>query len=380
MTLNTIPVGSRVRVTDGGPGFVGLTGTVTGISDEPRHALPFYTVEFDNPPSADVRVTGDPHGGPWQRERLEVLATPPYVVGQKIRFRETRNPRGFGPFDAGQVVTVAAIHADDNASDGWVVDLAKDATDADGEDLVGWGVAWFEPVDNGPGPVEEPAKQPERPFIDFSGDRYATAREYASFLRSKVNKPQTNADLLAVADGLQVDAYSLNESVLDAMRHCATRFGQSMARREATKRAAYLGHIVQAVLENHADGLPTYEQGARSRKIEDLTAEVDRLKLLAAERANERADLTDAAAEERRRLVAEIETLKGAVQVATENLDATTETLDRAVNLAEERDRLLTDVVAERDRLSKSLDYALGYMPTEARERVLGFIDGLSQD
>lgn len=122
--------------------------------------------------------------------------------------------------------------------------------------------------------VEEWDKTSTRPLIDFSLSRYATAREYAAEANSRVLKDSSQVVLDDVASGLKVDAYALNEAVLDAMRSATTRKGQSMARRDLATKIAHLGHIVQAVLESHADGLPAYAEGDRSRKIETLEGEI----------------------------------------------------------------------------------------------------------
>lgn len=131
---------------------------------------------------------------------------------------------------------------------------------------------------------DEPTEHPARPLIDFSGSSRATARTYAAAHVSRTNKAETNALLREVAAGGKVDAYALNEALLDAMRGATTRAGQSPLRRTYGKQIAYLGHIVQAVLDSHADGLPAYAEGDRSRAVEDMreavqaaTAEVERL-------------------------------------------------------------------------------------------------------
>lgn len=158
---------------------------------------------------------------------------------------------------------------------------------------------------------------PQRPLIDFSGDSRETARSYAKVADSKVLKPASRKVLQAAARGEQVDAYALNEAVTDAMRSTATRCGQSMQRRALATKVAHLGHIVQAVIESHADDLPAYVTGERSRLVEELRREIAHstevnqslTRDLTALRG-ERATLTQAASDERRRLVAEIESLK----------------------------------------------------------------------
>lgn len=202
---------------------------------------------------------------------------------------------------------------------------------------------------------------PARPLIDFSGLSRETARNYAKAHVSRVNKPETNTTLRAVAAGEQVDAYALNEALLDAMRGAATRAGQSPLRRIHGREIAYLGHIAQAVLEAHADDLPAYAEGDRSRAVEaakeglrKAKAEIDRLlvekKALKAEVEENHAQ----AVEEGARLYSEIRSLSQ--QVAH----------DRAVRTAErvqwnnERAALTEAASAERRRLVAEINFALG--------------------
>lgn len=152
-------------------------------------------------------------------------------------------------------------------------------------------------VETAPQAVEEEELQLGRPTIDFSGPSRATAREYAAAMPSEKLDDAANEILADVACGrTEVDAYALNRALLSVMRLAATRFRNSVERREFTTKVAHLGHIVQAVMENHADRLPAYEKGVRSRKIETLEGE--------------RAALTQAASDERRRLCAEIDGLR----------------------------------------------------------------------
>lgn len=203
-------------------------------------------------------------------------------------------------------------------------------------------------------PAEESpaAPAPARPLIDFSGPSRATAREYATDLTSRVNNEGTNLVLNEVALGKQVDAYALNEALLDAMRHIATRFGQSMARRRAGEKAAHLGYIVHGVLDNHADNLPAYEAGQRSRKVAALEADL-------AEAHSERASL-----------VTEVEALKARTSAAQEESV-------RIRKVATARDSLLAETVADRDQVASVLDYALDLLSEQDKARVFGFWDGV---
>lgn len=194
-----------------------------------------------------------------------------------------------------------------------------------------------------------------RPVIDFSRDSRATAREYAAKMPSRVLSEYINGVLQQVADGSpEVDAYLLNYALFAALRSGLTRFGNSPARRAFGREVAHLHHIVQAVIENHADGLPAYQEGERSRKIEDLEQEVEALGHRITERDNDIDDL----------------------HKIQDSLRATIETLKEAVaDVSAERD----GVVAERGVFAQVLTYALGRMDPEEQQRIHGYWDRLNE-
>jgi hypothetical protein len=251
-----------------------------------------------------------------------------------------------------------------------------------------------------------------RPTIDFSDvdiDR-SKARRYAEALDSRVLKAENRETLQAIARGERVDAYAANRAVTEALSSCATRAGQSMARRRMTEMGRHLGYIVQGVLENHADGLPGMEPGVRSHKIkvlEERLAAAESEKTLAqerlAEQANERYTLTQAASDERRRLCADIDGLRV--------------TLDRALSVGAVRDQIVADLVVEktdlelsvqrheqnyagladdyralkadlepsledaqqsREVIAAALVYAVSALDEEAKQRVFGYLDGVA--
>lgn len=142
-----------------------------------------------------------------------------------------------------------------------------------------WSRKYIEPT-NAPqeAPMNDTSTAPTRPMVEFSGSSRATAREYARAINSRVLVASSRVRLTNAAAGTPVDAYDLNEALMDAMRSTATRCGQSMARRALATKVAYLAHITQAVIDNHADGLPAYPEGERSRKVKALQAEVDATK------------------------------------------------------------------------------------------------------
>jgi hypothetical protein len=116
---------------------------------------------------------------------------------------------------------------------------------------------------------------PARPTIDFSGDSRATAREYATNILTIVgptDKPV--GPLVDVANGYVADAYALNAALIASLRIGLNKGRNADTRRSFGTKVAYLAHITQAVLENHADQLPAYVAGQRSRKVEGLQAEL----------------------------------------------------------------------------------------------------------
>lgn len=216
-----------------------------------------------------------------------------------------------------------------------------------------------------------------RPTIDFSGSSRETARRYAVEAQSRILKDESNRVLKQVAAGRpDVDAYALNAAVTDAMRAATTRHGQSMGRRALATKVAYLGHITQAVLENHADGLPVYaDSGVRSRKIEEQAREIEhagrvnqRLTEDLTKLRQERSDLTLAASAERRRLCAEIDALKEGVALATK-------TLEDVAEITAKRDALLAETVADRDEIAAVLAYVYAALDSESQARVQGYWD-----
>lgn len=259
------------------------------------------------------------------------------VVGQS--YRVTKRLHGHG-FEIGEVITF------------------KTRPDGFSNDTKTWylGAEEVEEVEL----EQEEDSVPSRPTIDFSGsggltgtDR-STARAYAADLISRVNKGTTNAVLDQVASGSkEVDAYALAAAVLDATRGSLTRFGQSTARRRAGEKAAHLGYIAHSVLANHADALPAYADGERSRKIETLEGEIAALKVAGAHgiEVNQSlaADLTKAR-EEARALRREVESLN----------------------------RSVTHIQTQRIHNAKVLDYAKSLLTDANRTKVEGFVSGLS--
>lgn len=170
-----------------------------------------------------------------------------------------------------------------------------------------------------------------RPTIDFGTDIRATARTYAADADSRILPDRARTVLQAAAAGEEVDAYDLNAALTQAMSAAATRHGQSMGRRDLTRKIRHLTYIVQGVLEAHADGLPVFEKGERSR----LNAEIK---------------------EALRNARLEVEALK--------------------VEVSEARDEVET-LTASRDEVADVLAYALDQVCAAKRERVFGYRDGI---
>jgi len=245
------------------------------------------------------------------------------AVGDTVRaldeIQMPGQPRTGNPYPAVVGMLAEVTRVEDN-----VIDVKWSGSTADhGRN---WGAMWFEKVE-----ITE-LTAPEafgRPLVHFDDEKAARdrskARAAARLAVSRILLDEDNEVLRAAADGESVDAYALNRAVLAAMRSASTRLGQSTGRRLMATEFAHLGHIVQAVLENHADNLPGYGPGERSRVLEEVRETITSAKReiehagavnqsltqdLAALR-QERSDLTQAASDERRRLCENIDTLRG---------------------------------------------------------------------
>lgn len=210
-----------------------------------------------------------------------------------------------------------------------------------------------------------------RPTIDFSGISRETARDYASAMPSRVLDAKYHGVLKDAANGYVVDAYALNAALTAALRTGLTRFGQSTARRDFGRKVAYLGHITQAVLESHADGLPVYAQGDRSRKVESLEKVLD---------SHQRHIVT---------LDGEVAALAAAGEMAVREIGHSIEvnqSLTRDLTAAREQVRSLTaevdenhaQAVEEGAALTEALKYTLGLLATvdpNAAFQAIGFLD-----
>lgn len=301
----------------------------------------------------------------------------PFDLGQTIWFKGGRhaisNPTFCG-FKVGDAVTVTALLEDE---DGEYVRIAEDAEKDDEDNAPVWNVSWFTdcqskvirstPTESQEDDMNDATTTP-RPTVRFD-DRdvnRSTARSYANDLISRVNKPETNDVLSTVADGGEVDAYTLAEALLDASRHVATRFGQSVQRRRAGEKVAHLGYIAHAVLASHADGLPAYEPGARSLAVE----ESKRALVLAREEVEALTRALEARKRETEQVRYDAETkVARIVGAANDEID----------KIKAERDALaskLRAVEAEREAAALTIAHVVGRLDDEDKSNVLGYWEG----
>ena len=354
------------------PSFVEVgTRAVIESNENSGHGFDLDTVvevfRFDNGGDPEWRDVQD-HDNAWFVDPSDLVYLDPSEphlrdpkVGDVITFRE--HPVGGLPprgFEVGQKVTVTAVSEHG-------LPYRYVAIDADKTDHPSWNVEWFAAPDR-----VEPEKV-ERPTIDFGGDGRATARDYACSLLSKGLKPENHAVLSDAANGYVVDAYALNEAVLDAMRQSATRYSQSSQRKEHAKRAAYLGHITQAVLENHADQLPVYEPGERSRAVQSwkeiAASHQEHIETLTRE-ADERQELLDQAARE-------LEKARYELDLGTEYREKADAEVTRLLLKLEEANRRAELAGAERDAAAATIGYVAERLDDVGRAEMLGYWEGV---
>lgn len=287
------------------------------------------------------------------------------AVGDRVQIRDQYRGHPtefcFTPtygIEVGDTATVVEVFAEVAGDSSIAVDWDReDARDS----RTAWGSGWFDKVET-PVIVGEGIEAPGRPLVHFDDEKAgrdrSKAREAAGLAVSRILDAKHNDILQAAEAGESVDAYALNEAVTAAMRSATTRLGQSSGRRAMAKKFAHLAHIVQAVLENHADNLPGYEPGARSRITEEVKGA-----LLEAKREVEHAgtvnqgltqDLT-AARDQREHMAAEARSLREEIDTVRDNLAQT---------------------IREANEFEAALAYAKGFLDEETRARVEGFIEG----
>jgi hypothetical protein len=197
----------------------------------------------------------------------------PYAVGDRVVVTDSRT--SVGAHCIGETATVTHVGAAD-APYPYLIEF--DDTDVDANPG-SWSHAALDPADDSAdldeasmGEVYDESA-PGRPLVhfddDLAGRDRSKARAACGEAVSKSLKPEHNTRLRNAAAGESVDAYDLNEAITAAIRSAATRKASSSQRRDQATRFAHVAHIVQAVLENHADNLPAYAEGQRSRLLED---------------------------------------------------------------------------------------------------------------
>lgn len=115
----------------------------------------------------------------------------------------------------------------------------------------------------------------------------ATAETYALQATSqKLLTDEQNRLLRLAARGQEVDVVEFRKAATAALSAASTRAGASPARREFAKEARHLIYWADAIIEAALDELPAFEPGERSRKVEELSTEVVRLRHLIDEQSS----------------------------------------------------------------------------------------------
>lgn len=280
------------------------------------------------------------------------------TLGDRVQIRDQYKGQptkfSFEPFGlkVGDTATVVAVGGlPDNGGD-YTVSVRWDRDVRDNG--VNWGMGWFDVLVS-----DEVVGRPLVHFDDtLAGRDRSKARAACSEAISRVLSDAHNVLLGRASNGESVDAYALNEAITAAIRSAATRHGQSTARREQAKRFAHVAHIVQAILENHADNLPGYEPGARSRAIEEAKQALREAKVEIdhSVEVNQRLtqDLT-AAREQREHMAAEARSLREEIDTARANLAQT---------------------IREANEFEAALEYAKHLLGPEGAKRVDDFANG----
>jgi hypothetical protein len=349
--------------------YVRLAEDPMGIGDE----APMWNVNWFNPTPIAQEAT------------MTDTTRRSFNVGDKVRVTNERTTIGGpAPHEKGTYVGATAtvtevLHEDDNEYDG---SYALEFDDSSLSNFGSWSTAALDLVEE---------YTTERPTIDFSGSSRSTAREYAKDANTRLLSSTQQAVLRQVAAGEEVDAYTLNEVLLAAMRASLTRHGASTQRRVTGRKIAYLGHITQAVLENHAQGLPAYEKGERSPALAAAREEVTRYREGLEEANRERGLLTQAASDERRRLCAEIDELRAHRRDLAEERSrlkhehaaykrAADNEVSRLLTSVKNTEEAHAETVKKRDEVASVLDYAMGRLSDTDKQRVLGYWDGVAAE
>lgn len=198
-----------------------------------------------------------------------------------------------------------------------------------------------------------------------------TAKAYAGKARSRLLSEPFNEVLTDAADGREIDVVQFRKAVTAALSLAATRAGQSMARRTWTKEARHLIYWADAIIDQHVLGLPIYEAGARSPRITELKAEVERLRAEGSPAVSKALrDAKDALDHQKR----QIDSISGAFRQYKSVADAEVTRLNEIVGGAT---KALAEVEGERDTIASVLAYVVQHGDPLLVSRVLGYWDGL---
>lgn len=200
-------------------------------------------------------------------------------------------------------------------------------------------------LDDGQTQVEAP----KRPFVTLG----ETGKRYASELSTLQGlDPALQADLAAAGLGLQVDAFDLGRAATAAISLVLGKRYWKLSQREGfARKARHLIYRTDAVVENHLDQLPAYAEGERSRKIEALESERDELRA-------ELTKLSDEVASTVRDAKTELEAAVERANQAETVVSNVVEQYNRLSKTAGESDALLAETVRERDALKAALAFA----------------------
>lgn len=203
-----------------------------------------------------------------------------------------------------------------------------------------------------------------------------TGRRYALHARSRNLTTEQNNILTRAGNGHAIDVVEFRKAVTAALSLAATRAGQSMARREWTREARHLLYWADAIIDNHIQGLPTYEPGQRSPRIAELELEVEHAGVVNQSLTRDLTNLKQAASDERRRLCAEIDRERAARASLTELANAE---IDKFQERHNQDHKELQGLYLEVNEAHAALEYAFGLLNDEQQSRLAGFRDGYAQ-
>lgn len=229
-------------------------------------------------------------------------------------------------------------------------------------------------------PLEEPTTGSPRAYL-----HQATSQQYAAKATSRLLTKEQNQVLTDAAKGKEVDVVEFRKAATAALSLAATRAGQSMARREWTREARHLIYWADAILDQHIQGLPIYEAGARSPKIASLESVVDKHQTYIADLEREIDENHKQAVAEGARLSAELKDADERLVKVTEErdglqdrIDLQNETISEVAETLRESGKVLDEVVAQRDFYSTIIAYVLETASPEYAALVTGYADGIA--